>query len=74
MLAGTISMAKAQDSLKNNQLTISSYVDAYSATHNTQTPQDEFQPYTAVGARDNSLGINIGQIGLNLKMIISVVK
>ncbi|UII31270.1 porin [Fulvivirga ulvae] len=67
LMAGAVSIVKGQDSLKNNQLTISSYVDAYSATHNTQSPQQDFQPYTAVGARDNSLGVNIAQIGLNFE-------
>lgn len=68
LLAGTFSIAYGQDSLKNtNQLTISSYVDAYSATHNTQSSQQDLQPYTAVGARDNSLGVNMAQIGINFE-------
>lgn len=68
LIAGAISMTNAQDSLKHeNQLTISSYADTYFSTFDTQSSQQDFQPYTAVGARDNSFGVNIAQIGLNFE-------
>lgn len=60
------SLVQAQsDESDDNILNIKAYTDVYYATYDTKSMQQEFLPYTAVGARDNSFGINIAQMGVS---------
>lgn len=50
---------------KPHQLTLSAYVDGYFAGYSNDISQQEFQPYITVGARDNTFGVNVAQLGLH---------
>jgi hypothetical protein len=45
-------------------LVLSAYVDAYYAAYSNAAP-DELQPYITVGARHNTLSLNVAQLGLH---------
>jgi hypothetical protein len=48
-----------------SQLKISAYVDSYMSSFSNDLNQQTFQPYTTAGARDNTFGVNVAQIGLH---------
>jgi hypothetical protein len=48
-----------------SQLKISAYVDSYISSFSNDLNQQTFQPYTTAGARDNTFGVNVAQIGLH---------
>lgn len=50
-----------------NQLSISTYVDAYLSSYTNDLSQQTFQPYSTAGARDNTFGINVAQLGLHYR-------
>ncbi|MEM6514916.1 MAG: outer membrane beta-barrel protein [Bacteroidota bacterium] len=59
-------IVNAQDE-STHKITLSSYVDTYFSGYDTDLSQNEFQPFITVGARDNTFGLNIAQIGVNYK-------
>lgn len=65
VLLAAHSFLYAQDNeSKESTLEINAYTDTYYATYDTESLQQDFLPYTAIGARDNSFGINIAQMGV----------
>jgi hypothetical protein len=46
-------------------LTFKAYADGYFSAYSNDLPQSEFQPFETAGARDNTIGLNVGQIGLS---------
>ncbi len=52
----------AQD---QGRLTMNAYFDAYYSVFTDDLPLNEFQQYTTVSARDNQIGINAVQLGIN---------
>lgn len=46
-------------------LKISGYVDTYISSFTNELDQQTFQPYTTSGARGNTFGVNIAQIGMH---------
>ena len=50
-----------------NQLKISGYVDSYISAFSNDISQQIFQPYTTAGARNNTFGVNVAQIGLHYR-------
>lgn len=55
----------AQQEIKTaHKLTLSSYVDTYFAGYDNDLGQQDFQPFITVGARDNTFGLNVAQLGL----------
>ena len=51
----------------DHTITLSSYVDGYYAGYNTDANGNTFRPYTTVGARGNSIGVNVAQMGINYR-------
>ncbi len=45
-------------------LTLSAYVDGYYAAYSNDRPASELQPFTTVGARNKSIGLNVAQVGV----------
>ncbi len=62
---GSRANAQAASDSTQHKLAIKSYVDGYFSTYSNDLQQTEFQPFETVGARDNSLGVNVAQIGLH---------
>ncbi|SCY23719.1 Putative beta-barrel porin-2, OmpL-like. bbp2 [Nonlabens sp. Hel1_33_55] len=58
--------AYSQSSSDNNnhEITVSGYVDGYLSGYSTELDNDQFQRYTTVGARDDTFGLNIAQLGM----------
>jgi hypothetical protein len=50
---------------KKNELSIGSYIDTYFSVMDTESNPADFQPFSAVGPRDNSFGVNIAQVNVN---------
>lgn len=48
-----------------NQIRISTYVDGYLSAFSNDLSQQQFQPFTTVGARDNTFGVNVAQFGIH---------
>ncbi len=48
-----------------HQIKLSGYVDTYFSGYDNDLDQDEFQPFITAGARDNSFGVNVAQLGLS---------
>lgn len=70
LLLFSILKAQAQENdsipIENeHKITISGYVDGYLSAYSNNFPQQEFQPFITVGARDNSFGLNVAQFGLS---------
>lgn len=55
----------SQDKPKNHQIQISSYIDTYFASYNNDLTQEDLQEFITVGARNNTFGINVAQLGLS---------
>jgi len=62
-LFSAVLFAQETDILRRS-LTLSAYVDGYLSTYSNELPQTDFQPYETVGARDNTFGVNIVQLGV----------
>ncbi|GAA0873354.1 porin [Gangjinia marincola] len=54
-----------KDASVQHKLSLSAYVDTYFAGYDNDLNQQEFQPFITVGARDNTFGVNVAQVGLN---------
>jgi hypothetical protein len=55
-----------QEEVSNDHtITLSTYVDGYYAGYNTDGDPNSFRPYITVGARGNSIGVNVAQMGVN---------
>ena len=59
----TTTYAQEEDS-DDHTITLSSYVDGYYSGFNTDGSPNNFRSYTTVGARGNSIGINVAQVGV----------
>ena len=57
-------LAQAADSTRQS-LTLSAYVDGYYAAFSEDLPAGELQPFTTAGARDNHVGLNVAQVGMD---------
>jgi len=51
--------------VKKTTFKLSLYADSYYAWFSDTLSNPNLQPYTTVGARNNSFGINTAQLGLN---------
>jgi hypothetical protein len=64
-LFGCAALMAQKNQDKPHQLRLSAYVDGYLAGYSNDIPQQEFQPFITVGARDNTFGVNVAQLGLH---------
>lgn len=66
LISFTHTVTYAQEKTPDDHtLTLSTYVDGYYSGYNTDADGNTFRPYITVGARGNSIGINVAQIGIN---------
>ena len=64
LFSSTLIYAQEEES-NDHVITLSSYVDGYYAGYNTEANGNTFRPYITVGARGNSIGVNVAQMGIN---------
>lgn len=57
--------AQTADTTTQNTFNVEVYVDGYYANRSTNNGPDTYDPYTTVGARDNSIGLNVAQLSLS---------
>ena len=64
-LAGAYSLHAQSPDTTHGTLSVSAYADGYFAVYTGQLGPRELQPFATASPRDNTLGINVAQVGLH---------